>query len=92
MPWTSRSTRLSEVLANVRIEGAERAAHDRGVRNDVWRLAGDQRADRADGRFDRVDLAGDDRLQRGHDLGADRDRVDGQIGCAPCPPLPLIVT
>ena len=66
-------------LAHLRVERAQGAAHDRGVGDDVRRIAGQERADGDHSFLGRVHFASNDGLQRGHDLGADGDGVNGQV-------------
>ena len=74
---------LLEQIAVLGVEGAHRPAQLGGVGDDVERLPGLKRADGDDRLLGRVDHARDQRLQRGHDLRADHDRVDRVVRLRP---------
>jgi hypothetical protein len=70
-------------------QAAHGAAQERGLRDHVVGRSGLEHADRHDRRFQRVDIAGHDRLHLGDDLRADENGVDCDMRARGVPPLAL---
>ena len=78
-----------QVIPDVTVERPHRSPQLGGIGDHVEGLTGQERRDRHHTGFDRISLAGDQGLQRGHDLGTDHDGIDRRLRSRGVPALAL---